>query len=135
MRFHHIAYMVANTDETARSLASFAPVKIVDRKPLEVQNAYISVLGTAESGPFIELVEPFENNSAMRKRLEKNAGDATPYHICFSVRDFDSTLENLLAEGWLMVTRPFHGLLPGLRATHLYKRSAGMIEIIEDLAL
>jgi methylmalonyl-CoA/ethylmalonyl-CoA epimerase len=134
MKIHHIGYLVSDTERTARAFAAMAPVRHVDRKPLDAQGVYISLLGTEAGGPYIELVEPYPSNTAMRRRLVSCIDGASPYHICYSVKDFDATLRSMLADGWLMVTRPFKGIDERLRASHLFKQAVGMVEIIEEAA-
>jgi hypothetical protein len=131
MQLDHIAYLVRDTDSALSALAPFSPEIEIDRRPLDSQKAFITLLSTANSAQKIELVEPFSDNFAMQGRLDREGADSVLYHVGYNVEDFDASFRNMRGNGWLPLTMPFEGFNPGCRASHLYNPQFGMVEIAE----
>lgn len=135
MAFDHVAYLVRDTDASLAALAHMAPRISIYREPLDSQKAYITILTVGRSGQKLELVEPYPDNSVIQSRLDREGQDSVLYHICYNVTDFDRAFRDMRRNGWMPLTMPFEGLLPGCRASHLYNPVFGVIEIAEVSAL
>ena len=134
MQLDHVAYLVRDADQALAALRPFAPRVVLDRHPLPSQKAYITMVEMSGGGPRTELVEPFPENRTMRARLDREGVDSLLYHSGYVVTDFDGQFRSLRAGGWLPLTKPFEGLSPGCRASHLYHPGFGIVEIMEATA-
>lgn len=130
MKFSHLGYIVRNSDTTIAAMATFFPHIAVHRKKVTAQQIYVTFMNTADGDMQIELVEPLPENRLLTGLLEKENKACLPYHICFEVNDFEQKYQQLRAEGWLALTRPFHAYPQGPLASHLYKPEAGIMEIM-----
>lgn len=131
MELDHVAYLVRDTDASIAALARFCNQVTMYREPLANQKAFITYLASDDGSQKIELVEPFPENTLMHKRLGRKGEDSVLYHICYNVTDFDGVYRDLRSSGWLPVSKPFEGLNPGCRASHLLHPSFGIVEIAE----
>jgi len=134
MKLDHFAYLVRDTDAAIAAMP-FADAKVtVYRHALQSQRAYITFVQTAPDAPLTELVEPFAENSAMQRRLDKEGAQSALYHVGYTVTTFDDTFAEMRRAGWVPPTKPFEGMTPGCRASHLFNPSFGMVEIMEVTA-
>jgi Glyoxalase/Bleomycin resistance protein/Dioxygenase superfamily len=134
MQIDHFAYLVRDTDLTLQAIAHAAHEILVHRKALDSQQAFITLLRVGAAAPLIELVEPFPENRSMWRRLEREGSQSILYHVGYSVSDFDAAFGSMRRSGWVPLTKPFEGMLPGCRASHLYNPAFGIIEIMEAAA-
>jgi methylmalonyl-CoA/ethylmalonyl-CoA epimerase len=125
-----LAYLVKDTARSVHAFKEFFPDVTLLKKAHEQQGAYITYMSTTDGRMTIELVEPFENNKLLSGRLERAKQECLPYHICLAVDDFDAQYRRMRQDGWLTLTRPFEGLGWPEKAAHLYKRHAGIVEIV-----
>jgi catechol 2,3-dioxygenase-like lactoylglutathione lyase family enzyme len=130
MKFDHLAYLVRDTAQSADALMPFFPAVTLLRKRHESQRAYITYLSTGDGRTTIELVEPFGENQLLADRLDRELQRCLPYHICFRVDDFEAEYTRMRQHGFVTLTRPFAGLGSATRAAHLYKPTAGIVEIV-----
>ncbi|GAB7195642.1 VOC family protein [Dickeya oryzae] len=130
MKFSHLGYIVKDSDATIAAMATFFPQITVYRKKVSAQQIYVTFMNTTRQDMQIELVEPLPENRLLNGMLDKERKDCLPYHICFEVDDFNQKYQQLRADGWLALTRPFHAYPQGPLASHLYKPEAGIMEIM-----
>ncbi|WGW04529.1 VOC family protein [Tropicibacter oceani] len=131
MQIDHFAYLVKDTDRAIAALPHPGAEVTLYRHALDSQQAYISFVRTAHDAPLIELVEPFEGNAVMQARLTREGTPSVLYHVGYTVDDFDAEFGRMRRGGWMPLTRPFEGLTPGCRASHLYNPDFGVVEIME----
>lgn len=132
MRIDHIAYLVKDTSRFIKAISHSEHEILIDREPLTSQKAFITMVRVDIASPLIEIVEPFESNRQMLRRLQSEGAESVLYHMGFVVSDFEAALFRMRKEGWLPLTRPFEGFHPGCRACHLYNPSFGILEIMEE---
>ncbi|MBP2849783.1 VOC family protein [Dickeya oryzae] len=130
MKFSHLGYIVKDSDATIAAMATFFPQITVYRKKVSAQQIYVTFMNTTRQDMQIELVEPLPENRLLSGMLDKERKDCLPYHICFEVDDFNQKYQQLRADGWLALTRPFYAYPQGPLASHLYKPEAGIMEIM-----
>ena len=81
-------------------------------------------------GSRLELVAPDEDCTLFSKAAKKLG--ARPYHICYECENFFETLENLQADGFLMVQPPkIAPAIDGRNVAFLYNDKIGLIELLE----
>lgn len=103
MNLHHIAYVCKNVEQKAKSLCEqFGFKKISEPVIDEYQGVKILFVQT-EDGTKIELLEPYGENSPVKKHLDKGGG---LYHLCFEVEDLVKTLDKMTRNGKAFVVRP-----------------------------
>lgn len=134
MQIDHFAYLVRETDRALAALPHPDAEVTLYRHPLAVQKAFITFVRTGNDAPLVELVEPFAENSVMLARLAREGAPSILYHVGYNVQDFDAAFRKMRRNGWLPLTRPFEGLRPGCRASHLYNPDFGVVEIMEMAA-
>ena len=88
-----------------------------------------------ENGGYrIELIQTMndEEPSPVKEILKKNG--PTPYHLCYKTKDIEQELRRLKAEKWMVVAEPKRAIAfgDGVRVSFLFKRSIGMIELVEE---
>lgn len=131
MQLDHVAYLVRNTRKSLSAMGALAPTVLMDRVPLDSQQAFITMVQTTADGPLTELVEPFADNRVMQQRLAREGAASVLYHVGYRVGAFDAQFRAMRGEGWLPLTQPFEGMTQGCRASHLYHPSFGIVEILE----
>jgi Glyoxalase/Bleomycin resistance protein/Dioxygenase superfamily len=131
MHLDHVAYLVRDTQKTLAAMGVLTPAVLMDRVPLDSQQAFITMVQTTADGPLTELVEPFADNRVMQQRLAREGSDSVLYHMGYRVAAFDAQFRAMRGAGWLPLTQPFEGMVPGCRASHLYHPSFGIVEILE----
>lgn len=131
MQIDHFAYLVRDTDRAIAALPHPGAEVTLYRHALDSQRAYITFVRTEDGAPLIELVEPFAVNQPMLARLDREDGDSVLYHVGYTVSDFNDAFRTMRKSGWLPLSLPFEGMVPGCRASHLYNPDFGVVEIME----
>lgn len=131
MIFHHIGIAVRSIEETAsvyerggyrRSSSVFDPL----------QNVNICWL-TKEGSPTVELLSSVDENSPIKKTLEKIG--VSPYHCCYTVDSIDDSINALKEQRYLLVSKPAIAVaFQGSRVCFLYNKNVGLIELVESPA-
>ena len=95
-----------------------------------IQRVSVCFLGRGTANDItIELVEPLDDRSPIRKTLDKGGG---AYHICYEVSDVDATLRNVADKGCIVVSRPAPAIAFGnRRIAWFYTPTRQLIEIVE----
>jgi hypothetical protein len=128
--FDHLAFLVRDTARTLDALWPFFPKVTLLKHAHDLQRAFITYVRTTDGRVTLELVQPFESNTLLVNRLDREKQECLPYHICVRVDDFDTEYTRMRRAGWLTLTRPFGGLGVGTQGAHLYKLEAGIVEIV-----
>jgi len=80
------------------------------------------------AGPLIELIQPIGNNKTLNKILDSG----NPYyHIGYTTRNMDATVEQLLGSGFYMVNRFLSEAFENRECVFLYTPEMQLIELIE----
>lgn len=128
----HHGYLVRDTIRTLAAMAPFRPRVLYLRQPLPSQKAFITMLELPGDRPLVELVEPFSDNAAMLRKLDGATGSLL-YHCGYVTKDFEATYQDFRKNGWVPITFPFIGTVPGRKLSHLYHREFGLIEIMDPM--
>jgi methylmalonyl-CoA/ethylmalonyl-CoA epimerase len=73
--------------------------------------------------PYIELIEPLDENSHVDKILQKNKGVTTPYHLCYEADNIDVVFDILVEMGYTPLFRPIEAIALGNRQIcYFYKK-------------
>ena len=95
MKLHHIGIVVKNIQESLGELTKFLEFKQTS-VPMGVKSQQVNVCFLKTSDVFVELIEPIENNSPVKKFSESGGGF---HHLCFEVEDITKELEKMKNSG------------------------------------
>lgn len=109
MKVHHIGYYVENISEAIAEFQKLGYQIASDCVHDESRKISIQFLNHSSTrggadGNVIELVAPDEDCPLFSKSSKKLG--ARPYHICYECENFFEKLEELQAEGFLMIQPP-----------------------------
>jgi len=116
--FHHIGIVTKSMDE------------IIDPK-LKIEDPIqkVRVAFADMHGLQVELIEPLGDESPVHKFLKKKQYF---YHLCFSVKDVERTLEISKENDFYCVSRPAKAVAFGNnKIAWIYSREYGLIELLE----
>jgi methylmalonyl-CoA/ethylmalonyl-CoA epimerase len=96
-----------------------------------IQRVSVCFLGRGITNDItIELVEPLDDESPIRKILAKGGG---AYHICYEVADVEETLRKAVDQGCIVVSRPAPAVaFENRRIAWFYTQTRQLIEILES---
>ncbi len=125
MKFHHIGIVCDNIEDQISRIKRVHQVN--HQTPIvfdELQQAHLCML-TIEDGTHLELI----SGEMVAKLLEKGIQYG---HVCYEVADLDQTLEQMKANGGLIVSYPKAAkLFDGRRVAFVYL-SYGLVELLES---
>ena len=105
MKLHHIGIVVKNIQESLGELTKFLEFKETSI-PMGVKSQQVNVCFLKTSDVFVELIEPIENNSPVKKFSESGGGF---HHLCFEVEDITKELEKMKNSGARIIIEPTKG--------------------------
>ena len=130
-RLHHVGFVVSSIAATGESFArSFSASW--DRKVIHdpIQQAHVTFFETNNGDPLIELVEPDAGASPVSNFLEKKGGGL--HHLCYEVANLAAHLEQIRADGGLVVRQPAPATaFGGRRIAWVYTKERVLLEYLE----
>ncbi len=129
LKIHHIGYLVKKINQAKQTFEALGYRVELDTVRDEIRQVAICFL--IRDGYRVELVSPASPDSVVSGLIKryKNA----PYHICYETDDYETTLADLTANGFLAIDTPTPApALGGRRVQFLTSAAAGMIELIVD---
>ena len=105
MKLLHIGIVVKNIQESLGELTKFLEFKQTS-VPMGVKSQQVNVCFLKTSDVFVELIEPIENNSPVKKFSESGGGF---HHLCFEVEDITKELEKMKNSGARIIIEPTKG--------------------------
>ena len=134
MKIDHIGYLCSDIEKSVsqfEQLGYKATSEIFpDNEPDGgmARNVYICFMQNEQIR--IELVSPINEESDVYSTL-KRQGEG-PYHICYQTEKLDDRIAELKSSGWLILKRPAKAMaFDYARVAFLFKRSVGLIELVE----
>lgn len=127
-KFHHIGYAVNDIEKAKREFTE-SGFDVSDTVIEPVQKVYVSY-ARKDGNPTIELLQPLDDESPIVKILTKNG--PTPYHICYSVPDIKTAMEELRRRKYLPLGKPVpgHGLDDALMV-FMFKKEIGLVQLVQ----
>ncbi|MEO0128301.1 MAG: VOC family protein [candidate division WOR-3 bacterium] len=78
----------------------------------------------------IELIEPIDDNSPVINIINR---DISIYHICYSVKNLDETINLMRKKGFIPIGKPVPAIaLQSRNLVFLFSKDKIMIELIEE---
>lgn len=79
----------------------------------------------------MELIAPKDEKSSINTIIKKNGN--SPYHICYSVDDLISAIEDFVKNGYVLMGEPKMAVaIDNKKVAFLYNKHMGIIELVED---
>lgn len=128
MRIHHIAIAITDLDKALTFYRDALGIQVTERKEVPAEGVEIVILPAGESE--IELLRPLDQDNSIG-RFITNRGEGI-HHICLEVKDIESAISHLEAQGAQMVTE-VRSHADGTRYAFVHPRSAHgvLIELYE----
>ena len=105
MKLHHIGIVVKNIQDSLGELTNFLKFEETTMPVLvETQKVKVCFLKTADI--FIELIEPINNDSPVKKFSNLGGGF---HHLCFEVDNVFDTLKQMKENGARVIVEPTKG--------------------------
>ena len=129
MKIDHIGYAVRRIDRaiTAFQRLGYELGPVIDDTDCNVKLAF-----GVKDGYRIELVAPLDRKvkSPVDQYLSKMVG--IPYHICYESDNFDTEVDELITQGYKVVTKPRPAIaFGGRRVVFMMDIGLGLMEIVE----
>ncbi len=129
---HHLGIAVKDIEKSIREYAGLGWIldgKIVEDKDRNVKLAFLK---RKQSGEVLELVAPNQDDNPVSNTLRVMKNMATPYHICYEVKDLDKTIEILKGRKYIVTETPKPAVaFDNRRVAFLLNRNVGLIELLE----
>lgn len=128
MVFGHVS---VRTSDMARSISfyeSFLGMKLVSRKEIPANNAEITFLESEGTNFRLELTWYKSQQKFEQAEYENRVFD----HLAFTVKDMDSLIERMRAEGVTITDEPFVLGAAGSRIAFIEDPEGVLIELIES---
>ena len=131
MKLHHIGIVVPKINESIGEITNYIKFETISITiPVQSQKVNICFLKIGE--PFLELIEPVEQDSPVYD-FAKNGGGI--HHLCFEVSDINAQLANMEKNGATILVRPVIGFDNRLIAfvdLNMKNTKCGLIELLES---
>ena len=131
MKLHHIGIVVKNIQESLGELTGFLDFEKTS-VPMEVKSQQVNVCFLKTSDVYVELIEPIEDDSPVKKFSESGGGF---HHLCFEVGDIFGELENMKKNGARVIVEPTMGFEDRLIAfvlLNMKNTNCNLIELAEQ---
>ncbi|MAS78705.1 MAG: methylmalonyl-CoA epimerase [Candidatus Marinimicrobia bacterium] len=130
MKLHHIGIVVKNIQESIGELTKFLEFKETSI-PMGVKSQQVNVCFLKTSDVFVELIEPIDNDSPVKKFSESGGGF---HHLCFEVEDITKELEKMTNGGARIIVEPTKGFDNRIIAfvlLNMKNTNCNLIELVE----
>tara|TARA_B100001750_G_C15435933_1_gene560910 strand:+ start:174 stop:575 length:402 start_codon:yes stop_codon:yes gene_type:complete len=131
MKLHHIGIVVKNIQESLGELTRFLEFKETT-VPIGVKSQQVNVCFLKTSDVYLELIEPTENSSPVKKFSESGGGF---HHLCFEVEDISKELQKMKDNGARIIVEPTVGFEERLVAfvlLNMKNTNCNLIELVEQ---
>ena len=127
MKLHHIGYAVSDIMKGIEEFQNmgYQAGAVTDDLSRNVRIAFLK-----NDDALIELVAPLGPASPVDGVLASTG--ATPYHLCYEVKNLEQSIADMKAAGWRVLKRaaPAPAISNSLVA-FLWKKSIGLIELVQ----
>lgn len=125
MKFHHIGIATVDMDEMLQHLYRILDIANVTEPVYDKNQDATLCMVTLKDGIKMELVSGEVVKGILKKRRFL-------YHTCFSVKDLEQTVRNLVEEGYVQVTQIKEAVLFQKRKVCFLSGELGLIEFLEE---
>ena len=133
MVVHHIGIAVADINKSIDAYCNLGwelygkIIKDIKR------GVYLAFVKRKDAKDILELVSSIGEDSPVSNLIKENKGIATPYHICYTVRDIDKAVEVLKKHRYILVEKAQPAVAFDNRyVAFMLNRDVGLIELLEE---
>lgn len=128
MKIHHIGYLVK---DIAKAVNEFSKLGFVQETEIILDEVrQISIIFLIKNGYRIELVSPFNSDSAIGNLYNKIGN--SPYHICYEVDNIERAIKDIENLGYIVVTKTEAApAINNCKVVFMFNDSIGIIELME----
>lgn len=128
---HHVGFVVASIQTAAEGFTASLSARwdgTIVHDPLQrAKVAFLRTPGAADA--LIELVAPVEEDSPVRRFLEKGGG---LHHLCYEVEDLEACLAKMRLERAVVVKRPMPAVaFDNRRIAWVFTQQKLLVELLE----
>lgn len=129
MKIDHIGYAVKRID---RAQSSFEKLGFLFGPAIDDTDRNVTISFGEKDGYRIELVCPLDKKQESPVDQYLNNAVGTPYHICYTSKDFDNEIDVLKKQGFKMIIEPQPAVaFGGKRVVFMMNLGMGLMEIVE----
>ena len=131
MKLHHVGIVVENIQESLGELTKFLEFEETIL-PTLIDSQKVNVCFLKSSNVYIELIEPVEQNSPIKKFSDNGGGF---HHLCFEVDDITKELNNMKDKGARVIVEPTKGFEDRLITfvlLNMKNTNCNLIEFVEQ---
>lgn len=128
MVFGHVSVRTSDMGKSIRFYESFFGMKLVSRKEIPANNAEIAFLESEGTNFRLELTWYKSQQKFEQAEYENRVFD----HLAFTVKDMDSLIERMRAEGVTITDEPFVLGATGSKIAFVEDPDGVLIELIES---
>lgn len=129
MKIHHIGYLCKNIEKTVNEFIKLG--YSIKQDTINDEYRRIKIIFLTNENYQIELIQPIDKQSPLYNliKIYKNV----PYHICYMVKNLESTIEQLKQNGYIVIQEPLCApAIQGKTVCFLSKSTIGIIELLEN---
>jgi methylmalonyl-CoA/ethylmalonyl-CoA epimerase len=133
MKLHHVGIVVDQIERYRARYGDYFGLKPISGVVMDTtQQVNVQFLAQHKYATSVELIEPLEGDSPVRRALEKGGG---LNHLCFEVADIAEAVRQAESNGAKCVRAPVPAAaFDGRRIAFLFYRGIGLIEFVEAAA-
>lgn len=132
LKLHHVGIVVPKIQDSLSELTKYLKFETIGL-PTLIGTQKVNVCFLKMGEPYLELIEPAEENSPVSTFLNKEGGGF--HHLCFEVKDIHKKLEELEKNGARIIVKPMKGFEDRLIAfvlLNMKKTKCNLIELAEE---
>jgi len=131
MKLHHIGIVVPKIKDSIGEITNYIKFETISTT-IPVQSQKVNICFLKIGAPFLELIEPIENDSPIYE-FAKNGGGI--HHLCFEVSDIHAQLADMENKGATVLVKPVIGFDDRSIAfvdLNMKNTKCGLIELLEN---
>lgn len=124
MKLHHIGIATGDIENTKKYMQNLFNIENISETVYDAnQDARLCMLRMTD-GTQIELIQGKVVEKLVKKRT-------LLYHTCYEVKDMEKQIEDLVAQGSMLVSEPKEAILFGNKRVAFLTSNLGLIELVE----
>lgn len=128
MRINHFGYAVKNIEKSIEDFKLLG--YFIENTEYEDVDRQVKIRFIEKDGIRLELIQPMHEKSPVYELIKKNGNIL--YHVCYQTENFDEDIKNLIDNKFMIIEEAKEAIaLGGQRVAFLYKKSIGIVELVE----
>lgn len=129
MTVHHIGYLVKRLDKAQAQFKALGYT--LTHNTMHDSYRKVDICFLEKNGYVVELISPTAPDSVVASLIKQYRN--TPYHLCYSVTNFDEAVASFTTSGFVQMGEPAPApAIEGRRVVFLMSTAIGIIELLEE---